>query len=62
MPARYLVVVTSPIGAPIATFQTTAPFLATPNAPPGVYHVRVIAANGAGMSAPSAEIIVVVSS
>jgi hypothetical protein len=50
----------TPGGPPIAAVTVTTPALTVVNVPPGVYHVRVHAMNGAGVSGPSSEVTVTV--
>ena len=50
----------SPGGAPIAVAPLTGSSASFADVPSGTYYVRLTASNGAGTSAPSAEVVVVV--
>jgi len=59
-PARYEVLVGYAPGSTAHVFDVATPSIGGTAIPAATYYVRIIAVNGAGMSAPSAEVMLVV--
>ena len=60
-PTGYTLMATvTPGGAPIATVPLGGTSVSFPGVPPGTYYLRLTASNGAGTSAPSNQVVLVV--